>query len=86
MRSWMLLWLRRMRQKMDPKINALLMFTQIREKLVALSRDTCIHDRRKSSLHRTVLSVPSELLVLSEHIGVLTADDQLCCFGFAHKS
>ena len=66
MRSWMAVCVRRMRQKMEPKIRALLTLTPARDKLVALSRVTCRHERPKSSLRaafcrRLVYAVLPEL-------------------------
>lgn len=53
MRSAILLWLRLMRQKMEPKMRALLIFTPARERFVNLSLETCFQDREKSSLPDT---------------------------------
>ncbi len=53
MRSWMVVWPRRMRQKMAPKMRAEEMLVPARARLVALSRVACRHDRASSSLPRT---------------------------------
>mmetsp|Transcript_19242 Transcript_19242/g.58082 ORF Transcript_19242/g.58082 Transcript_19242/m.58082 type:complete len:315 (+) Transcript_19242:593-1537(+) len=50
-RSWMVVWLRRMRQKMAPKMSAEEMLVPARAMLVALSRVACLHDRASSSLN-----------------------------------
>ncbi len=56
MRSWMAVCVRRMRQKMEPKMMALEMLTPARDTLVALSRVTCRHDLPNSSLQQDATS------------------------------